>query len=57
MNEGNIGKFSVKILNSNGKASPNKKVTLKVNGKSYTKTTDKNGIATLPISLGAEDIQ
>ena len=49
MNEGNIGKFSVKILNSNGKASPNKKVTLKVNGKSYTKTTDKNGIATLEL--------
>ena len=52
MNEGNIGKFSVKILNSNGKASPNKKVTLKVNGKIHTKTTDKNGIAALPISLG-----
>ena len=52
ISEGNTGKFNVKILNSNGKVSPSKKVTLKVNGKSYTKTTDKNGIATLPISLG-----
>ena len=51
-NETQKGKFSVKILNSNGKASPNKKVTLKVNGKTYTKTTNKNGIATLNLSLG-----
>ena len=51
MQKGDGSKFSVKILNSNGKASPNKKVILKVTGKSYTKTTDKNGIATLPIGL------
>lgn len=51
MQKGDGSKFSVKILNSYGKASSNKKVTLKVNGKSYTKTTDKNGIATLPIGL------
>lgn len=51
MNCDDGSKFNVKILNIYGKASPNKKVTLKVNGKSYTKTTDKNGIASLPISL------
>ena len=51
-NETQKGKFNVKILNSNGKASPNKKVTLKVNGKTYTKTTNKNGVATLDLSLG-----
>lgn len=44
-------KFTVKILNSNGKASPNKKVSLTVNGKTYAKTTDKNGKATLVIGL------
>lgn len=47
------GKFNAKILNSNGKASPNKKVTFTVNGKSYTKTTNKTGIATLDINLNA----
>ena len=50
-NERQKAKYNVKILNSNGKASPNKKVTLKLNGKTYTKTTNKNGIATLDLSL------
>lgn len=50
-NETQKAKFNAKILNSNGKASANKKVTLKVNGKTYTKTTNKNGIATLDLSL------
>lgn len=50
-NETNIGKFNVKILNSYGKASPNKKITLKVDGKTFTKTTNKNGIATLDLNL------
>lgn len=50
---GNTGKFNVKILNSNGKASPNKKVTFTVNGKTYSKKTDKTGIATLDINLDA----
>ncbi len=53
INEGNTGKFNVKVLDSNGKASSNKKVTLKVDGKTYTKTTNKNGIATLNINLEA----
>ena len=50
-NETQKAKFHVKILNSNGKASPNKKVILKVNGQTYTKKTNKTGIATLDLSL------
>ena len=38
-------KFNVKILNCYGKPSPNKKITIKVNKKTYAKTTDKNGMA------------
>lgn len=53
LTENKKAKFNVKVLNSNGKASPNKKVTIKLNGKTYTKTTDKNGIARLGISLGS----
>ena len=53
MDENNTGKFNVKVLNSNGKAFANKKVTLKVNGKTYSRTTNKNGIATLNINLNA----
>ncbi len=52
MNLDDGSKFNVKILNSYGKASPNKKITLKVNGKTFTKKTDKNGMATLPIDFG-----
>lgn len=53
INDNEEGKFSVKILNSYGKASPNKKVTLKVNGKTYTPKTDNNGIATITLKLDA----
>ncbi len=53
MKEKDGSKFSVKILNSYGKVSPNKKVTLKVNGKTYTPKTNKNGIATQVIDLSA----
>lgn len=51
MTEGDGSKFSVKVLNSYGKASPNKKVTLKVNGKTYTPKSNANGIATQIIDL------
>lgn len=44
-------KFKVKILNSNGKVAPNKKVTFILDGRTYTRTTDKNGIASLEIYL------
>lgn len=53
VNESQTAKFNVKILNSYGKASPNKKVTITVNGETYTKTTDKSGIATLNLNLDA----
>lgn len=51
MNDGDTNKFNVKILDCYGKASPNKKVTLKTNGKTYTLTTDKNGLASLSIDF------
>ena len=53
MKENDGSKFTVKVLNSNGKASPNKKVTLKVNGKTYTPKSDSKGIATQTIDLAA----
>lgn len=53
MDESDGSRFSVKVLNSNGKLSPNKKVTFKVNGKTYTATSNSNGIATLAIDLAA----
>ena len=53
MTESDGSKFSVKVLNSNGKASSNKMVILKVNGKTYTAKSNSNGIATLPIDLAA----
>lgn len=45
------GKFKVKIVDVRGKALAKKKVIFKVNKKTYTKRTDKNGIATLTIKL------
>lgn len=53
MTEQDGSKFSVKVLNCYGKVSPNKKVTLKVNGKTYTPTSNSNGIATQTIDLVA----
>ena len=51
LDEGQTARFNVKILNSNGKASANKKVTLKVAGNTYSKKTNKSGIASLDIDL------
>lgn len=53
MNESDGSRFKVKILNSYGKVSPNKKVTIKVNGKTYSPKTDEKGIASIPIDLDA----
>lgn len=53
MNESDGSKFSVKVLNSNGKASPNKMVTLKVNGRTYTPKSNSQGIASQTIDLAA----
>lgn len=51
MSENDGSAFYVKILDCNGKASPNKKVTLKVYGKTYSASTDKNGQVKLTIML------
>ena len=53
MNESDKSKFTAKVLNSDGKPSPNKIVTLKVNGKTYTPKSDSNGIATQVMDLPA----
>ncbi|MBP3792173.1 MAG: hypothetical protein ILA26_09130 [Methanobrevibacter sp.] len=51
MNDGSGSKFTVKVLNSYGKASPNKKVTVKSNGKTYNLKTDANGLASVVIDF------
>ena len=51
MKESDGSKFKVKILDSKGKVAANKKVTLKVNSKTYTSKSDSNGIAALTIDL------
>ncbi len=44
-----VVKYSAKLVNSNGKAFKNKKVTFKVNGKKYTAKTNSKGVATASI--------
>lgn len=58
MNHEDGQKFSVRILNSQGNPAANQKVALKTCGKTYTKTTGKNGMASLDINLepGSYDI-
>ena len=51
MTENDGSKFSVKVLNDKGKAAANKKVTLKVNGKTYTPKSNSQGIAAQSIDL------
>ena len=46
-NEGS--KFKVKLTTSKGEALDNEKVKLQVNGKTFTKTTNKNGVAKFTI--------
>ena len=53
LKDGDSGKFNVKILNSYGKPSANKKVKITVNGNTYTKTTNKSGIAILDVKLSS----
>ena len=45
------GKYFKVKLTSDGKPLTNKKVKIRINGKTYTKTTDKNGYASFKISL------
>ena len=42
-------KFTVKLVNKNGKILKNKKITFKFKGKKYTAKTNKKGIATLSL--------
>lgn len=51
LNEGETGRFNVKILNGNGKASPNRKVTVTLNGRAHGLKTDKSGTASLDFTL------
>ena len=44
------GKFTVKVLNSKGKAFAKQTVKIKFNGKTYKIKTNKNGIATFKLS-------
>ena len=44
------GKFTVKILNSKGKAYAKQKVKVKFNGKTHTIKTNKKGVATFKLS-------
>ncbi len=45
------GKYFKVKLTSDGKPLTNKKVKIRINGKTYTRTTDKNGYASIKISL------
>ena len=48
--KGKVIKFKAKLLNSNGKILKNKKITFKLNGKSYKIKTNKKGTAILKIT-------
>ena len=45
------GKYFKVRLTSDGKALPNQKIKITINGKTYARTTDKDGYASLKISL------
>ena len=47
----NASKFEATIYNKDGSLAVNKNVTFNINGVFYTKTTDKNGVASFGISL------
>ena len=50
--DGKIGKyFSFRLTDSNSKALANKQIIINFNGKTYYKTTDKNGYVKLQINL------
>ena len=50
---GTKAKFSVKVLDKQGKVMKNQSVTFKVAGKKYTANTNSKGIATIKLNLNA----
>ena len=53
MNESDSSKFSVKVLDKNGEASPNKIVKFTITGRSYSSKSNSQGVAILAINLTA----
>lgn len=51
---GGTEKFTVKITDTSGKALANKEVKITLNGKTYKRTTDKNGFASMNIGLNSK---
>ena len=47
----NASRFEATVYNKDGSLAVNKNVTFNINGVFYTKTTDKNGVASLGIAL------
>jgi len=50
---GSGSSYKVRVYDDNGNVAKGVKVTFKINGKTYTRTTDSNGYAALKISLQA----
>ncbi|WP_407416543.1 hypothetical protein [Methanobrevibacter sp.] len=51
---GGSEKFTVKVTDNNGKVLANKEVKITINGKTYKRTTDKNGVASMNIVLNSK---
>ena len=51
---GGSEKFTVKVTDTKGKALANKEVKITLNGKTYKRTTDKNGAASMNIGLNSK---
>ena len=51
---GGSEKFTIKITDNNGKALSNKAVKITINGATYQRTTDKNGVASMNIGLNSK---
>ena len=51
---GGSEKFTVKVTDNNGKALANKEVKITLNGKTYKRTTDKNGVTSMGITLNSK---
>ncbi len=47
----NASRFEATVYNKDGSLAVNKNVTFNINGVFYTKTTDKNGVASLGIAF------